>query len=156
MNAQPHLTLLYDAACPICALEMDHLRSRNRAGRLAFVDISAPEFDAARYGTTAQALDAEIHALLPDGSLLRGLPVLRRAYAAVGLGWVLAPTGLAWLQPLSDIGYRWFARHRRRLSAWAAPAIAVLHEHRARQSSRQMADCHAGACTPRDPDRSRS
>ena len=35
------LTLLYDAQCPVCALEMDHLRSRNDAGRLRFVDISA-------------------------------------------------------------------------------------------------------------------
>lgn len=40
------LTLLYDAACPVCALEMDHLRQRNRDGRLAFVDIAAPDFKA--------------------------------------------------------------------------------------------------------------
>ncbi|MEQ1806344.1 MAG: DCC1-like thiol-disulfide oxidoreductase family protein [Burkholderiaceae bacterium] len=36
------LTLLYDATCPVCALEMDHLRSRNAAGQLVFVDRSHP------------------------------------------------------------------------------------------------------------------
>src|SRR5262245_25248882 len=41
------LTLFYDASCPVCALEMDHLRERDIEGRLIFVDIGAPGFDAA-------------------------------------------------------------------------------------------------------------
>ena len=89
------LTLFYDAACPVCSMEMDHLRERDHGGRLRFVDISAAGFDAASYGTTAAAMDAEIHGLLPDGTMLRGVEVLRRAYEAVGLGWVLKPTGWA-------------------------------------------------------------
>jgi predicted DCC family thiol-disulfide oxidoreductase YuxK len=32
--------LFYDAACPVCALEMDHLRERCHDGRLRFVDIA--------------------------------------------------------------------------------------------------------------------
>ena len=30
------LTLLYDGACPVCSLEMEHLRARNANGKLAF------------------------------------------------------------------------------------------------------------------------
>lgn len=136
---KPEMTLLYDASCPVCSLEMDHLRARDRDGRLAFVDISAPGFDAAAYGTSWAALDAEIHAMLPDGRMIRGLQVLRRAYAAAGIGWVLAPTGTAPLRPLGDLGYRWFARHRRTISRLAAPLIAAVR-------ARRMRACSAGAC----------
>src|SRR6218665_4210351 len=106
------LTLLYDAACPVCSLEMDHLRERNAHGRLAFVDIAAPGFDAAAYGSTLAALDAEIHGVWADGSVVKGLETLRAAYAAVGLGWVLRPTGFGPLRPVFDIAYRLFARYR--------------------------------------------
>jgi predicted DCC family thiol-disulfide oxidoreductase YuxK len=41
--------------------------------------------------------------------------VFREAYAAVGLGWLVAPTGWPILRPLFDVGYRWFARNRVRL-----------------------------------------
>src|SRR3990167_9409736 len=81
------LTLLYDGLCPVCSLEMDHLRERDRHGRLVFVDIAAPGFDAARYGVTHEALDAALPGLCADGRMLRGMPVLRLAYAAAGLGW---------------------------------------------------------------------
>jgi len=87
------LTLFYDAACPVCALEMDHLRERNREGRLVFVNIAAPGFDPAPYGVSCADMDAEIHGLCADGTMLRGVEVLRLAYDAADLGWVLRPTG---------------------------------------------------------------
>lgn len=140
------MTLLYDAECPVCSLEMDHLRPRDTAGRLVFVDIAAPGFDAARHGTTLDALNAEIHAVLPDGTLLRGVEVLRRAYAAVGLGWVLRPTAWRPLAPLADAGYRVFATHRRTISRVAAPLIDAIRAARARAVARRMRGCAAGGC----------
>lgn len=146
MSANYPLTLLYDAQCPVCALEMDHLRERCTDGRLHFVDISQPGFDAAPYGVPYQAMDAEIHGIRPDGSLLKGVDVLRLAYDAAGLGWVMRPTGWAPLRPAFDAGYRLFARHRRRISAVAAPLIAVVRAQRARGVARAMRDCRAGVC----------
>lgn len=140
------LTLLYDGLCPVCSLEMDHLRERDRHGRLVFVDIAAPGFDAARYGVTLDALDAALHGLCADGRMLRGMPVLRLAYAAAGLGWALAPTGWGPLRPLFDTGYRVFARHRRTISRAAAPLIDAVRGLRARRTAARMAACHAGAC----------
>jgi predicted DCC family thiol-disulfide oxidoreductase YuxK len=140
------LTLFYDAACPVCSLEMDHLRERNRDGRLRFVDISAPGFDASPYGVTAADMDAEIHAQRPDGSMLRGVEVLRLAYDAVGLGWVMQPTGWGPLRPLFDAGYRLFARHRRSISRAASPLIGAIRAERARRLSERMRDCRSGAC----------
>ncbi len=149
MTATYPLTLLYDADCPVCSLEMDHLRERCADGRLSFVDISQPGFDAARYGVTWAALDAEIHAVRPDGSVVKGVEVLRLAYEAAGLGWVMRPTGWAPLRPVCDLGYRVFARHRRRLSALAAPLIAAVRARRARRVAEAMRACRAGACDAR-------
>ncbi|MET0348181.1 MAG: DUF393 domain-containing protein [Rhizobacter sp.] len=137
------LTLLYDAACPVCVLEVEHLRGRDTAGHLAFVDITAPDFDAAAYGTTRAALDAEVHGVWADGSLVRGMETARAAYAAVGIGWVLRPTGLAPVRPLFDLAYRLFARYRRPLSRAAAPLIDTV---RARRTLARMARCRGGAC----------
>jgi predicted DCC family thiol-disulfide oxidoreductase YuxK len=145
------LTLLYDAQCPVCALEMDHLRARCSDGRLCFVDIAQPGFDASVYGLTLAALDAEIHAVRSDGSVLKGVEVLRLAYAAAGLGWVLQPTAWAPLKPAFDRGYLLFARHRRRISAVAAPLIDAIRAYRARRISAAMSACAGGACRVADP-----
>lgn len=146
MNAIYPLTLLYDAACPVCALEMDHLRARNDAGRLVFIDISAPDFDAKPFGVTLTQLDAEIHAVRADGQLIKGVQVLRLAYEAVGLGWVMRATGWVPLRGVSDVAYRLFARHRRKISNLVAPLIAAVRAGRARQMAQRMQQCNAGQC----------
>jgi predicted DCC family thiol-disulfide oxidoreductase YuxK len=144
MTANYPLTLLYDAGCPVCSLEMDHLRERNHAGALRFVDIAAPGFDPAPYGVTLAALNAEIHGVRPDGSLIRGVPVLRLAYTAAGLGWVVRPTGWAPLQPMFDALYCVFARNRQPISRVAAPLIDAVRAQRARRAVARMSECSAG------------
>ena len=146
MSTNYPLTLLYDGTCAVCSLEMNHLRECNHAGRLLFVDIAAPGFDPASYGATLAAMNAEIHGVRPDGSLLRGVQVLRLAYAAVGLGWVLQPTGWPPLRPLFDAAYRVFARHRRSISRVAAPLIAGVSAVRAQRLAQRMQACKGGAC----------
>jgi predicted DCC family thiol-disulfide oxidoreductase YuxK len=139
MSANYPLTLLYDASCPMCSLEMDHLRERNTDGHLVFVNIAAPGFDASTYGATLAQMNAEIHGVKPDGGLLRGVEVLRLAYAAVGLGWVIHPTGWPVLRPAFDLGYRLFAKHRMRISAVLGPAILAIRNHRAKRRAKHMA-----------------
>lgn len=146
MSANYPLTLFYDAACPVCALEMDHLRQRDIGHRLTFVDIGEPGFDPAAYGATLEQMDAQIHAMRPDGSMVRGVEALRLAYAAAGLGWVLRPTGWAPVKPLFDAGYRVFARHRRSISRAAAPLIAAARAARATRMATRMQVCTTDAC----------
>jgi predicted DCC family thiol-disulfide oxidoreductase YuxK len=106
-------TLLIDNACPLCRREGDLLRRLDRGrGRLRFEDISSPGFDAARHGTTLERVMGEMHGVLPDGSIVTGVEVFRRAYAAVGWGWVLAPTAWPGLRWISDRAYTIFARYR--------------------------------------------
>jgi predicted DCC family thiol-disulfide oxidoreductase YuxK len=146
MSTNYPLTLFYDAACPVCALEMDHLRDRDTERRLIFIDIGAPGFDPTAYGATMEQMDGQIHAMRPDGSMVFGVEALRLAYTAAGLGWVLRPTGWAPLKPLFDAGYRVFARHRRSISRAAAPLIAGVRAVRATRMATRMRECKNGGC----------
>jgi predicted DCC family thiol-disulfide oxidoreductase YuxK len=148
-NVYP-MTLLYDASCPVCSLEMDHLRARNDRGLLQFVDISAPDFDPAPYGASLEAMNAEIHALCADGRLLKGVQVLRLAYEAAGLGWLMRPVGFGPLRGISERAYRVFARHRRPISRAAAPLIGFVRAMRARRMNGRMQQCAGGACSVDD------
>jgi len=92
------------------------VRRRDRRGALAAIDIAAPDFDASRYGLDHERLMARMHGLLPDGTVVEGMEVFRRAYTAVGLGWMLAPSRWPVLGRAFDAAYAWFARHRLRLT----------------------------------------
>lgn len=109
------IKLLYDGACPFCRREIHWLRDKDRTNRMLLEDISSPDFDASRYDLTHEAVDGKIHAFLPDGTVITGMEVFRRLYAAVGLGWLLAPTGWPLIRPIADYGYMLFARNRVRL-----------------------------------------
>ena len=110
--------LLYDGECPICRREVRWLRRVDRHGRLDYEDIAAPDFDPARHGLTTEAVQGALHAILPDGRVMRAMAAVRTAYRAVGLGWLVAPTGWPLLRPLFDRLYRGFARHRLRIGRW--------------------------------------
>ncbi len=109
------LKLLYDGACPFCRREVDFLKRRNRRMLLRFEDISEPQFDPSRYGLTKDEVNRVLHGVLPDGRVVRGLDAIRRAYEAVGLGWLLAPTGWPGIRWFADRVYETFARNRLRL-----------------------------------------
>ncbi len=117
------LTIFCDGACPLCATEVDMLRRRDRAHRLRWVDISAPGFDAAVHGFAHRDLDAAIHGVRDDGSVVRGLDVLHLAYGAAGIGWLVSATRHPLLRAPSDAAYRLFARHRHAISRALAPML---------------------------------
>ena len=122
MNAPWQIEVLVDGDCPLCSREMAFLARRDRGrGRIRFTDIARPGFDPAAYGLDAERVMARIHGVLPDGTVIEGVEVFRRAYSAVGLGWLLAPTRWPGLRRLADLAYRVFARNRLR---WTGRASA--------------------------------
>jgi predicted DCC family thiol-disulfide oxidoreductase YuxK len=104
--------LLYDGQCPLCRLEARWLEGWNRRGYLLFEDISKPEFDATRYGITHEEVMGVMHGVFPDGRIVRKVEAFRQAYRAVGLGWLVAPTGWPVIRWLFDGLYALFARYR--------------------------------------------
>ena len=104
--------ILYDGECPLCRREVRFLQSRNRRGHLAFEDITAPGFDPTVYHKTPYELMGAIHGVFPDGRVINKVAVFREAYRAVGLGWLLAPTGWPGLRWCANKFYEWFAPRR--------------------------------------------
>jgi predicted DCC family thiol-disulfide oxidoreductase YuxK len=107
--------VLYDGECPFCKVEARWLGHLGRSGRLAVEDIAAPDFDPTSYGDTLYEMMGTLHGVFPDGRQTRGMETFRQAYRAVGLGWLLAPTGWPVLRNLADFLYAGFARHRVRM-----------------------------------------
>ncbi|WP_347987321.1 DUF393 domain-containing protein [Methylomonas sp. AM2-LC] len=115
MKKLPEFILFYDAQCPICRIEVNWLRSKNKVGRLGFQDINDSQFKPEDYGKTFDELMAEIHGVYPDGYIIKGVDVFVACYKAVGLGWIFAPTRWPVLKTLFDLLYVLFARYRLRL-----------------------------------------
>ncbi len=88
------IKLLYDGLCPLCMREVTFLQKHD-AGRgiVAFVDIADLDYDPEDHGGVEFA-DAmgRIHAVLPDGSIIRDVAVFRRVYEELGMGWIYAAT----------------------------------------------------------------
>jgi len=122
--------VFFDGQCPLCSREIGLLRRLDRHGRIRYTDIAAADFDAAKVGVPFSELVARIHGRLPDGSLIEGVEVFRRLYAAVGFPRLVAATRLPGIAQLLELGYRWFARNRLRLTGRCEHgACAVPHAH---------------------------
>lgn len=110
------IELFYDGECPLCTGEVRLLRRLDRKGRIGFTDITAADFDPESTGVSQQALMDRIHGRLADGTVIEGVEVFRRLYAAVGFGKAVALSRLPGISHLLDLGYRLFADNRLRLT----------------------------------------
>ncbi len=141
------LTLLYDGDCEVCATEMSDLQARDRDQRLIFVDITQPRFDPHRYGAKLSELRAQIHAVRPDGRVLKGVSVLHVAYAAVGRGWMFAPVQWPFLRHVLNATYALLSKHRDLISRTVAPWLFRSWDRRARGTLERM----QASCVSEDP-----
>jgi predicted DCC family thiol-disulfide oxidoreductase YuxK len=105
-------TLLYDSQCPFCKMEVEWLQRRDVKGRLGAIDIAAEGFEASKYGLTEERVHARLHGIEADGTVIEGMPAIRAAWRAAGIGWVMAPTSWPVLRWFADFGYVVFARYR--------------------------------------------
>ncbi|AZB72262.1 thiol-disulfide oxidoreductase DCC family protein [Synechococcus elongatus] len=122
-------TLLYDGGCPLCLREVRFLQRRDRQNRIQFVDIDAPDYDPERYaGISYEQAMGRIHAIRNDGAILQDVEVFRQLYAAIGLGWIYAPTRWPLLRSLIDWVYSLWAE--RRLALTGRPDLATLAANR--------------------------
>jgi predicted DCC family thiol-disulfide oxidoreductase YuxK len=109
------LRILFDGDCPFCKREAAWLQRLDRHKNLEFEDISAPDFDPSDYGLTDEQVQASIHGILSDSSVIEGVEVFRIASRSVGLGWLMAPTRWPGLRTAFDTAYSIFARNRNTL-----------------------------------------
>lgn len=106
--------MLYDGDCPLCMREVEMLQRRDAGkGRIAFVDVAAPDYDPAQNADISfQAAMERIHAVEADGRVLTDVEVFRRLYEEVGLGWVYAITRNKSVEALANKVYDVWAKYR--------------------------------------------
>ncbi len=108
------IKLLYDGECPLCVREVNFLKRRDAGrGLVAFVDIADinynPETNA---GIDFETAMGRIHAILPDGSIIKNVEVFRRIYETLGMGWIYAITKLPIIGFITDKIYGIWADFR--------------------------------------------
>ena len=110
------IRILYDGDCPICCRKVSFLQRRDRKGKLHFSDIRQPGFNPMEIGISMEILEQQIHAILPDGTVVSRMDVIRSAYREIGLGWLAIPMGWPLMRPLLDGLYGLVAKYRLSIS----------------------------------------
>lgn len=124
------IKLLYDGECPLCVREVNFLKKRDAGrGLVAFVDIADENYNpSANGGVDFETAMGRIHAVLPDGTLVKNVEVFRRIYETLGMGWVYAVTKLPVIGAIADFIYGIWADWR--LALTGRPNLATVVRER--------------------------
>ena len=107
------LTFLFDGGCPLCLREISFLEKRDISNQIAFIDINSKDYDQNLFNdiSYSEAM-SNLHGIIENGEIIRGLDVLAYSYELVGLGWVYYPLKINLLSPLLRLVYRYWAKYR--------------------------------------------
>lgn len=133
---------IYDGECPLCLREVNFLQKRDAGrGLVAFVDIADRNYDPQMHGgVDFETAMGRIHAVLPDGTVIKNVEVFRSVYEVLGMGWVYAITKLPIIGAMADFLYGIWADFRLKLTG--RPDLATIM-----QARRESLDCaDTGRC----------
>lgn len=136
------IKLLYDGECPLCVREVNFLTKKDRGrGIVKFVDIADPNYDPEdNAGIDFATAMGRIHAILPDGTIIKNVEVFRQVYEYLGMGWVYAITKVPVLGAVADWLYEIWADWRLKLTG--RPDIDTIIANRNKKlSSSNSARC---------------
>ena len=107
------LTFLFDGGCPLCLREIKFLRSRDILNQIKFVDINSEDYDQKFFNeiSYSEAM-SNLHGIMGNGQIIKGLDVLSYSYELIGLGWVYYPLKFKILSPVLRMCYRYWAKYR--------------------------------------------
>lgn len=125
--------VFYDGDCPLCLREINLLKRWDRKNRIQFTNIASREFDPTSVGKTYDELMSQIYGRLPDGTLIQGVEVFRRLYAAVGFGPLIAITRWPGISQLLSVGYALFAKNRLRLTGRCRDGVCAVPSNEKKQ-----------------------
>jgi predicted DCC family thiol-disulfide oxidoreductase YuxK len=136
------IELLYDGACPLCVREVNFLKTTDAdRGLVSFVDIAADDYDpAAHAGVSFETAMGRIHAILPDGTIVKNVEVFRRIYEILGIGWVYAVTRIRAIEYLANLVYGIWADLRLKLTG--RPDLAEIVASRQQRLNCTTDRCH--------------
>ena len=86
------LTFLFDGGCPLCLRETNFLKKRDILNQIKFVDINSKDYDQTLFDNISYSeAMSNLHGIIENGEIIRGLDVLAYSYELIGLGWVYSP-----------------------------------------------------------------
>ncbi len=104
--------IFVDGNCIVCDAEVAHYK-RIAPELFEVVDISAPEFNAAAFGLSPDAVNREMHVLTPEGELKTGVEAFAHIWSRLPkyqwAGKLIKKPGVF---QLAKAGYRVFAANR--------------------------------------------
>jgi len=110
------LEIFYDGSCKVCSAEMQGYRKRNPKKRLAFIDVSHPDFKPEVYGKTLDDFMARMHVRDGNGRFETGVEAFMLIWQAFPDGSLYrllsAMIGFPGINPLARCSYALFARYR--------------------------------------------
>lgn len=133
--------LLYDGECPLCVREVNFLTKKDRGrGIINFVDIADNNYNSQDNANIdfATAM-GRIHAILPDGRVIKNVEVFRQVYEELGMGWVYAITKIPILGAIADWVYGIWADWRLKLTG--RPDLAEIIAQRQKRAEDGSGRC---------------
>ena len=111
------LIFLYDGGCPLCLRETKFLKKKDVSNEINFVDINNESYNPSRYKdiSYAEAM-SNLHGILENGDIIKGLDVLAYSYTLIGFGWVYYPLKIKLLSPLLRLFYKYWAKYRLKIT----------------------------------------
>ena len=104
---------LFDGGCPLCLRETRFLKKKDSSNKINFIDINNDSYDPSLYKNISyvEAM-SNLHGILENGNIIKGLDVLAYSYELVGLGWVYFPLKVEFLAPILRLFYKYWAKYR--------------------------------------------
>tara|TARA_B100001758_G_C17979183_1_gene387247 strand:+ start:205 stop:597 length:393 start_codon:yes stop_codon:yes gene_type:complete len=114
---QNKLIFLFDGGCPLCLRETNFLKSKDELNKIDFVDINNINYNPILFKdiSYAEAM-SNLHGILENGNIIKGLDVLAYSYELIGLGWVYYPLKIEFLAPVLRLIYKYWAKYRLKIT----------------------------------------
>ena len=113
---QNKFIFLFDGGCPLCLKETRFLKKKDSSNKINFIDIN-DSYNPTLYKdiSYAQAM-SNLHGILENGDIIKGLDVLAYSYELIGLGWVYYPLKIQFLAPVLRSFYQYWAKYRLKIT----------------------------------------
>ena len=114
---QNKLIFLYDGGCPLCLRETNFLKSKDELNKIDFVDINNVDYNPILFKdiSYAEAM-SNLHGILENGNIIKGLDVLAYSYELIGLGWVYYPLKIEFFASVLRLFYKYWAKYRLKIT----------------------------------------
>ena len=114
---QNKFIFLFDGGCPLCLRETRFLSKKDVSNKINFIDINSDSYNPSLYQdiSYAEAM-SNLHGILENGDIIKGLDVLAYSYTLIGFGWVYYPLKIKFIASILRFFYQYWAKYRLKIT----------------------------------------